>query len=182
MIRRTAMAESARVEFIVATTDLVSVVGDFNGWNALAGGMSTTGDGTRVASVMLAPGRYAFRYVNGRGEFFDDPDADAYEPNGHGQVHGLLFVDFVAASMTGEPQIDLGTSVQDDRIGQWFRKAVAGHPYLANADIDYFVEDQVIHLEGFVSSRLAKQALWDLAWGVREIRDVDARIAIATRG
>lgn len=69
----------------------------------------------------------------------------------------------------------------DLRIGQRFGHAVAGHPYLAKAEIEYFVEDQVIHLEGLVTSRLAKQALWELAWGVREIRDVDARIAIDSR-
>lgn len=94
-------------------------------------------------------------------------------------------IEFVVAS-TEPPAVDLGdqaliTYAQNDRIDRWFRHAMDGHPCLVNADIEYFVEDQVIHLEGSVTSRLAKQAVRDLAWGVREIRDVDARIAIDTR-
>ena len=178
MIRRTATGAGERVEFRLVTSEPVSLVGDFNGWDALAGGMSRTEDGTHRAVITLAPGRYAFRYVNAHGEFFDDPEADAYEPNGLGQFHGLLVVREHALNLTERPGVDAGSSGQDHRIGQRFGHAVAAHPYLANAEIEYFVEDQVIHLEGSVSSRLAKQALWDLAWGVREIRDVDARIAI----
>ena len=131
------------------------------------------GEGRCRAVVTLAPGRYAFRYVNEAGEYFDDADADGFEPNGYGQFHGILIVEHAPLNLTGrgggnEPRNDIETG-HDLRIGQRFGHAVAGHPYLANAEIEYFVEDQVIHLEGFVTSRLAKQELWYLKWGEREM-------------
>lgn len=95
-----------------------------------------------------------------------------------GQVHGILVIERLALNLTdrsaSEFPGDVDAASHDLRIGQRFGHAVAGHPYLANAEIEYFVEDQVIHLEGFVPSRLAKQARWDLAWGC-------ARSATSTR-
>lgn len=68
----------------------VAVAGDFNGWDEAATPMRKRGQ-TRSASVTLpAGGRYAFRYVDEQGHWFDDDQADALENNGLGGTHSVL--------------------------------------------------------------------------------------------
>lgn len=70
----------------------VSVVGDFNGWDPLAHPLKKRSNGTRSVAVELGEGSFAFRYLAEDGMFFDDPDADAVEPNGYGDTHSVLVV------------------------------------------------------------------------------------------
>lgn len=70
----------------------VSVVGDFNGWDPLVHPLKKRSNGTRSVAVDLPGGTHAFRYLGGDGCFFDDPDADAVEPNGYGDTHSVLVV------------------------------------------------------------------------------------------
>ena len=68
----------------------VSVVGEFNAWDASATPLRKRG-GMRTASVVLEPGRtYAFRYVDEWGRWFDDPAADAQIPNEFGGLDGVI--------------------------------------------------------------------------------------------
>jgi hypothetical protein len=95
MITRTPGSGGTTVTFTLDAGRPVSVVGDFNGWDPHANPMV---DGS--ASLTLAAGRYAFRYLLDGGEFWDDADADAVEDNGIGGTHGVLVIDPV-------PTIDL---------------------------------------------------------------------------
>jgi osmotically-inducible protein OsmY len=68
--------------------------------------------------------------------------------------------------------------VGDRELTSSFEQATARHPYLSGACVTVSVEDRVIHLEGTVATSLAKQALWDLAWGLRRVRDVRDDVVI----
>ena len=67
------------------------MVGDFNDWDPYANPLLPGAGGQRTTRIELAPGSYAFRYLSD-GRFFDDPDADSYVDNGHGDVNGVLEV------------------------------------------------------------------------------------------
>ncbi len=71
----------------------VSVVGDFNEWDAANGSMKQRKDGVWTKAVRLAPGRYRFRYVADGQQWYNDPAADGYEPSGFGQDNGVVVVD-----------------------------------------------------------------------------------------
>src|SRR5690348_514875 len=97
MLRRTSVDGGQQVEFVVETSAPVSVVGDFNGWDphrgVLTAGEGEGGEaGPHAWRTFLTPGRYAFRYLRD-GQFFDDADADAFEPNGYGGFHGVLIIE-----------------------------------------------------------------------------------------
>lgn len=63
----------------------VSIVGDFNDWDPAATPMHKTPGGPYSAAVTLRRGRrYMFRYRIAAGEWLEDADADAYEPNEFG--------------------------------------------------------------------------------------------------
>lgn len=81
-----------KVTFVLpAETPPVSVVGDFNGWDPAAHPMRRRSNGTRSVTVAVEPGQaYRFRYLADGGVFFDDPSADAIEPNGLGETHSVL--------------------------------------------------------------------------------------------
>ena len=49
------------------------------------------GDGRWVKELMLAPGRYEYRFVV-NGEWLDDPNAKEVTPNPHGGVNAVLTV------------------------------------------------------------------------------------------
>ena len=71
----------------------ISVIADFNGWDPFVHPLKKRTNGTRSIAVELPPGEsIRFRYLDAAGNFFDDPDADGYEPNGFGQTHAVLNV------------------------------------------------------------------------------------------
>jgi len=69
----------------------VWVVGDFNGWDEGAHAMMPRSNGRRSAVVDVGPGdRFAFRYRTASGHWFEDDQADEYEPNPHGSVNAVI--------------------------------------------------------------------------------------------
>jgi 1,4-alpha-glucan branching enzyme len=74
----------------------VAVVADFNDWDPHVHPLRRRSNGTRSVAVVLPAGaKIRFRYHAHRGEtseWFDDPDADGFEPNGFGQTHAVLAV------------------------------------------------------------------------------------------
>ncbi len=72
----------------------VSVVGDFNGWNAVANPLRHRDghrDGYRDVTVVLAAGRrYRFRYLADDGHWFNDGQADSYEANEYGEEDSIV--------------------------------------------------------------------------------------------
>lgn len=70
--------------------DPMALVGEFNGWDPTANPL-TRRPGARRASVVVESGRrYAFRYLAGGGEWFNDEAADDYESNGMGGENSIL--------------------------------------------------------------------------------------------
>ncbi|MFE3448805.1 isoamylase early set domain-containing protein [Nonomuraea sp. NPDC059194] len=66
----------------------ISVVGDFNDWDPYAHPMTVGDDGRHSVAVQVPQGlSFAFRYLRDGGFWFDDPQADAYDPRG-----GILHV------------------------------------------------------------------------------------------
>lgn len=70
----------------------VSVVGAFNGWDPLRHPLKKRWNGTRSVSVELDDGAHPFRYLSEEIGFFDEPEADAVEPNGYGDTHSVLVI------------------------------------------------------------------------------------------
>ena len=85
--------EQLKVTFAIpadAVDGLVSVVGDFNGWDPTADPLRRC-EGWLKASVVLEPGhRHRFRYLAEGGRWFNDPEVGVYEPNGMGDDDSLL--------------------------------------------------------------------------------------------
>jgi 1,4-alpha-glucan branching enzyme len=81
-----------KVTFVLPDAGVpVSVVGDFNGWNPDEHPLRKRSNGTRSVAVELDGGRvHPFRYYDELGSWFDDPEADAFEPNGFGGTHSLV--------------------------------------------------------------------------------------------
>jgi hypothetical protein len=71
----------------------VSVVGDFNDWQAPANPMARGPDGTYAATVVLpAAGEYQFRYVADE-NWLNDPAADAEVPNAFGSSNSVVRIE-----------------------------------------------------------------------------------------
>lgn len=96
MIRRKAIRGEDRVKvtFVLPPEQphgRVSVVGDFNGWDPHAHPLRRRSNRTWSASVTLPRGeRFRFRYLGEDGEWFDEEEADAYEPTDHGTRNSVL--------------------------------------------------------------------------------------------
>jgi 1,4-alpha-glucan branching enzyme len=88
------LKQQVRVTFSLPVgepADRVSVVGDFNGWQPNRHPLRKRANGRRSCVVELPSGAKArFRYVTANGHWFDDTDADAFEPNGHGGHDGIV--------------------------------------------------------------------------------------------
>lgn len=84
----------AKVTFALPATEAagrVSVVGDFNGWDALANPLKRRSSGSRSVSVELpVSASYHFKYLADDGSWFCDPDVDDREPNEYGELNSVL--------------------------------------------------------------------------------------------
>ena len=96
MIKRVPLRDSAQVQVTFAlpphaVAANVSVVGDFNDWDPGAHPFRLRSNGTRSVTLTLPAGeRFAFRYLDETGQWFDDDSADAFEPNGIGGKNGVI--------------------------------------------------------------------------------------------
>jgi 1,4-alpha-glucan branching enzyme len=77
-----------------AGASTVSVVGEFNSWNPVAGEMNQLKDGSFSHTIELNSGReYQFRYVADGHNWFNDEDADGLISSGIGAgMNGILSV------------------------------------------------------------------------------------------
>jgi hypothetical protein len=88
MIRRKKIKDSddVRVTFVQPLNDnggRVFVAGDFNNWEVGSHPLVKRSNGTASVAVTLGSGeRHSFRYVTEDGVWFNDAEADGYEPNG----------------------------------------------------------------------------------------------------
>jgi hypothetical protein len=72
------LSASVRFVFVAPGASHVSVVGDFNQWNADAMPLRRLSDGTWIVDVPLGPGRYAYSFVVD-GKITVDPSAPRAE-------------------------------------------------------------------------------------------------------
>lgn len=86
MLRRTALfGGKNRVTFVLPAhvpAGVVSVVGDFNGWEPGRHVLVPRRNGTRSVSVVLPPGEHRFRYLATGGVWLDDDTADVVGADG----------------------------------------------------------------------------------------------------
>jgi 1,4-alpha-glucan branching enzyme len=96
MIRRQTILESNQVQItFVLPADFphvpISVVGDFNQWDASVHPLRQASDGTYQATVTLEAGRrYAFRYLSHGGKWFQEGFADDLEPGPVGSYNSIV--------------------------------------------------------------------------------------------
>ena len=93
MIRRKRRKDgSVQVTFVLPDEgEPASVVADVNGWDPRSHPLKKRPNGTRSVSMTLPAGsRIRFRYLDGKGRFFDDPEGDGTEPNGYGGTNTVL--------------------------------------------------------------------------------------------
>ena len=86
MIVKRKRLDKVQVTFVLeeVPSTPVYVAGDFNGWSRETP-FKKAKDGSLRATVSLPQGeRACFRYVTADGTWFDEPQADAYEPNDQG--------------------------------------------------------------------------------------------------
>ncbi len=71
----------------------VTVAGTFNQWNPNAQPMADEdGDGVYEVSLLLAPGVYQYKFVVNGNQWFEDPQALSYVPDGFGGRNSVLQV------------------------------------------------------------------------------------------
>ncbi|MDP3463497.1 MAG: isoamylase early set domain-containing protein [Bacteroidales bacterium] len=77
-----------------AGASAISVVGEFNNWNPVAGEMNQLKDGSFTFATELNTGRdYQFRYVADGHHWFNDEEADGLISSGIGAgMNGILSV------------------------------------------------------------------------------------------
>ena len=84
--------QMVKVTFVVpADIPNAQVAGDFNEWNTSVLPLKKRSNGTRSASVKLNQGqKYTFRYISEDGSWFNEEEADGYEPNIHGSENCIV--------------------------------------------------------------------------------------------
>ncbi len=70
----------------------LAVAGDFNGWSATANPMRKA-KGTWSTTVDLEPGAHRYRFVADGDRWYNDPQADRYEPSGYGEENCVVEVE-----------------------------------------------------------------------------------------
>jgi hypothetical protein len=88
--RKVKGSNGVKVSFVLDIDDPrlpASVVGEFNAWSPGADRFVRRSNGTASAVVLLHQDHtYRFRYRSDNGEWFNEPEADGYEPNTHGTI------------------------------------------------------------------------------------------------
>lgn len=88
-------SDKVKVTFVLPEdhphADDMSVVGDFNDWQAGENSFVRRSNHTYSTNVMLDEGhRYAFRYYSEEGGWYNEDEADGYEHNEHGSENCIL--------------------------------------------------------------------------------------------
>jgi len=96
MIRRSKVKNSNQMKVTFALPDThphkpEAVVGDFNNWDPAAHPLKLRSNKTFSCTVTLdRDQRYAFRYRCEGEQWYDDEEADEYEPNEFGSQNSIL--------------------------------------------------------------------------------------------
>jgi 1,4-alpha-glucan branching enzyme len=100
LIKRQLADGNVEVTFRIALEGVsrLSLLGDFNHWNAAAHPLAQDSDGVWSATVRLSAGEYRYRYVANGHEWLNDPQADGYAANEFGSENSIVRVEAVAAA------------------------------------------------------------------------------------
>jgi hypothetical protein len=86
-------ARAIKFVLIAPKAARVSLVGDFNGWNAAANPMTAQGsNGTWTVFVPLQPGLHTYSFVIDGTHFLADPSAPIAPDDGYGHKSSVVFV------------------------------------------------------------------------------------------
>ena len=77
--------------FLEPSADEVSVVGEFNGWDAARHKMKKRDDGVWEKAVMVSAGRYEYKFVV-NGQWQNDPANESLVPNEFGTMNNVVVV------------------------------------------------------------------------------------------
>jgi hypothetical protein len=82
------------VKFVIAApqANSVSIVGDFNDWNAAATPAVREKDGSWTMYVSLRPGRYEYTFVLDGTHLINDPAAPVAPDDGYGQKNSVVVI------------------------------------------------------------------------------------------
>jgi 1,4-alpha-glucan branching enzyme len=102
LLKKPLGGKKVQVTFTMPPLDGVEtlrICGDFNNWSETATVMMRGADGSWNATLILEAGRsYLFRYHDDKGQWRNDPAADAYVPNEFGSENSVLDLAAPAAS------------------------------------------------------------------------------------
>lgn len=93
MIRKQVQKDgSVKVTFALPDTNgPVFLITDLDGWADRAHPLKKRSNGQSSVALTVPAGQVVrFRYATAAGDYFDDPEADGFEPNGFGQTHALV--------------------------------------------------------------------------------------------
>ena len=94
MIKRSKGAGGVKLTFTLSLADTpepVSVLGDFNGWDAHAHPLKKRANGTRSASVVVPTGgTFTFKYLAAGGTWFNEVEADDHVLNEYGELNSVV--------------------------------------------------------------------------------------------
>ncbi|MFM1866782.1 MAG: hypothetical protein RL591_190 [Planctomycetota bacterium] len=96
----------------------VFLAGEFNGWNPTRTPMERMGDGFCRATIELADGRYAYKFVVD-GKWIADPANDAREPDGHDGFNSVCVIGREVSEKPTEQRVVDGFDTPD-----WARDAI----------------------------------------------------------
>lgn len=82
------------VEFRLSLPGVKSaaLVGSFNNWDLEQTPLSKDSNGSWKTTVLLAPGRYEYRFVIDGAQWFSDPGARESVPNAFGSTNSVVVV------------------------------------------------------------------------------------------
>ena len=84
-------SERTQFQLRAPTAGSVKLAADFTGWEKSPLEMNKDDEGMWVASVLLSPGQYAYRFIVD-GEWFDDPSPFQSLPNPFGTLNSVIRV------------------------------------------------------------------------------------------
>lgn len=92
MARAAGGTKKIAFQFRAETGSKVFVAGSFNNWNPTSKQLKDRGgDGVFTGTMMLAPGRYEYKFVV-NGVWCVDPECQEWVANGHGSLNSVLNV------------------------------------------------------------------------------------------
>ena len=70
----------------------VYVAGSFNSWSPTASPMTSTNDKNWTVKLLLAPGRYTYKFVINGSQWLVDPSNNRVEDDGNGNTNSLFYL------------------------------------------------------------------------------------------